>query len=163
MWITGHLDVAKITRCILPILPAIAFLFINTSLHTIAAWTAPPSLLSNSNNRLIQERCATASCYYGLTCTFQCHSYYATIRISPVKFFYLDIHLDFYSGSNGFVSWPFFRYLNLRFHIHKFRFRLHRRMPQRYNKYIILNNLCDFIYFRSAAFTYKKFYNVFFE
>jgi hypothetical protein len=101
---------------------------------------------------LIQVRCATESWYYGLTCTFQSHSYYAIIKISPVKLF----HPDFYSGSNEFVSRPFFRYPNLKFHIHKFRFRLHRRLPQMCNKYIILNIPCDFIYFPSAVFTYKK-------
>ena len=73
-WATGHLDVAKITRSILPVLPATAFLFMNTSLHTTAAWTTPLPLPPNSYNRLTQERRATASCYYGLICTFKCHS-----------------------------------------------------------------------------------------
>jgi len=150
-WTRGHLDVTKITRSILPVLPATAFLLINKSLHTTAVWTTPLSLLPNSYNRLIQERRATASWYYGLTCTLKCHSY-ATVRISPVKLF----HLDFYLGSNGVVSRPFFRYPNLRLHIHKFRFRLHRRMPQRCNKYTILYIPSAIIYFPSAAFTYKN-------
>jgi hypothetical protein len=149
IWITEHLDVSKITRSFLPILPAIAFLFINTLLHTTAASTTPPSLLSNSYNRLIEERCATVSWYYGLTGTFKCHSYYTTVRISLVKL----LHIEFYSGSNEFVCRPLFRYPNLRFHVHKFIFRSHRRMPQRYNKYMILYIPCDFIYFPSAALT----------